>query len=81
MTKPELPADLLFDDLELEVLGAFAQSRRRKPPTQLGDAVRLAAQLGGYLARANDPPPGHQIMWQGYVTLQLMCAGYALRGG
>jgi hypothetical protein len=79
--QPELPADLLFDDLELEVLGAFAQSRRRKPPTQLGDAVRLTAQLGGYLARANDPPPGHQLMWQGYLTLQLMCAGYSLRGG
>ncbi|WP_057749000.1 hypothetical protein [Bradyrhizobium manausense] len=23
------------------------------------------ARLGGYLARANDPPPGNLIMWRG----------------
>jgi len=79
--QPELPADLLFGDLELEVLGAFAKSRRRKPPAQIGEAVRLTAQLGGYLARKNDPPPGHQLVWYGYITLQLMSAGYSLRGG
>lgn len=48
---------------------------------QLGGAVRLVAQLGGYLGRKNDPSPGHQIMWQGYAALQLMCEGYALGGG
>jgi len=51
-----------------------------KPPTQLGDAVRIVALIGGYLGRKKDPPPGHQIMWQGYSHLQLMCDGYSLRG-
>jgi hypothetical protein len=44
----------------------------------LGQAVRLVASLGGYLGRAADPPPGHQLMWQGYTYLQMMCMGFAL---
>lgn len=76
---PQLPAELLFSELELTVLGAFAKTRRVQPPANLGEAVRLVARLGGYLDRNNDPPPGHQLMWYGYATLQGMCAGYALR--
>ncbi|MGV6802963.1 MAG: IS4 family transposase [Ruegeria sp.] len=49
-----------------------------KPPTLLGDAVRLVATIGGYLNRKNDPPPGHQLLWLGYTALQYMCAGYSL---
>jgi hypothetical protein len=40
--------------------------------------VRLVARLGGYLGRANDPAPGHQLMWQGYAYLQILCAGFTL---
>ncbi|MBI4317258.1 MAG: hypothetical protein HY675_02110 [Chloroflexi bacterium] len=40
--------------------------------------MRLVARLGGYLGRAKDPPPGHQVMWHGYATLQLLCEGFAL---
>ena len=52
-----------------------------KPPLLLGDAVRLVAQMGGYLGRKNDPPPGHQLIWYGYAYLQLLCEGFSLRGG
>lgn len=38
----------------------------------------MVAQLGGYLGRANDPPPGHQLMWQGYTYLHILCLGFAL---
>jgi hypothetical protein len=78
---PELPAEVLFSDLEIEVLNAYAKKKGLKPPLQLGDAVRLVARIGGYLGRRGDPPPGHQIMWHGYSYLQLMCDGFALRGG
>ena len=50
-----------------------------KPPRFLRDAVRLIATIGGYLGRNNDPPPGHQLIWQGYAMFQLMCLGLALR--
>ena len=76
---PELPAEVLLSDIEVTVLNAFAKQNRIKPPANLGDAVRLVARLGGYLGRNNDPPPGHQIMWQGYAVLQMMCLGFSLR--
>ena len=73
----DLPAQLLFSDLEIRVLGAFAASRRYPPPEDLGAAVLVLARLGGYLARKHDSPPGQ--LWQGYVTLYGMCLGFALR--
>ncbi len=76
---PDLPPEVLFSDLELEVLGAFATSRRDlKPPTRLRDAVLLVGRLGGHLGRKGDSPPGHQALWIGYSQLQFMCAGYLL---
>ena len=76
---PGLPADLLFSDLEIEVLEAYAKKKNIPGPDSLGNAVRLVARLGGYIGRAKDPPPGHQIMWQGYSQLQTLCEGYSLR--
>ena len=76
---PDLPAEILFSDLEIKVLQAVAQKKKIPLPATLGDAVRLVARLGGYLARANDPPPGHELMWQGFSTLQIMAEGFALR--
>jgi hypothetical protein len=76
---PELPVDVLFSDIEVTVLNAFAKQNRILPPANLGDMVRLVARLGGYIARNSDPPPGHQIMWQGYSVLQMLCLGFSLR--
>ena len=75
---PELPADVLFSDIELRTLKAYAKKKRLPPPVLLGDAVRLVAKLGGYLNRNNDPPPGHQVLWRGYFEFQFMCLGFAL---
>ncbi len=47
-------------------------------PKLLGEAIILVATIGGYLNRRKDLPPGHQILWQGYAELQLMCAGVLL---
>ena len=75
---PELPAEVLFSDIELRTLEAYAKKKRLKPPKLLGEAVILVAKIGGYLDRKNDPPPGHQILWQGYHEFQYMCMGFAL---
>ena len=76
---PDLPPDVLFSDVELKVLSAFARSRRDlKPPVTLNDAVALVGRIGGHLARKGDPPPGHQALWIGYSQLRFMCAGYLL---
>jgi hypothetical protein len=75
---PELPAEVLFSDIELRTLRAFSKKNGLKPPALLGEAVRLVAKIGGYLGRNNDPPPGHQLLWQGYREFQFMCQGFAL---
>ena len=75
---PELPAEVLFSDVEIEVLQAYAKKKSETPPTQLGEAVALVGKLGGHLGRTNDPPPGNQLLWRGYAELQVMVMGYEL---
>ena len=75
---PALPAEVLFSDLEIKVLNAYAKKKDLSPPDNIGVAVKLVAKIGGYLGRSNDPPPGHQLIWQGYIKLQIMCEGFAL---
>lgn len=76
---PNLPAEVLFSELEIRVLTAFASTRRDlKVPQRLSEAVLIVAKLGGYIGRKNDGPPGHQRMWYGYIKLQGMCDGFVL---
>jgi len=77
---PDLPPEVLFCDLELQVLHAYAERRRDLPkPSSLRNAVLIVASMGGYLRRKNDPPPGHELMWRGYTQLRAMSIGYSLR--
>ncbi|MCK5132937.1 MAG: hypothetical protein KAR40_12390 [Candidatus Sabulitectum sp.] len=75
---PELPARVLFSDTEILTLKAFAKNEGYPPPDTVGTAVFIVAKFGGYLARKSDPPPGDQILWRGYSTLQSMCRGFEL---
>jgi hypothetical protein len=75
---PELPAQVLFSDTELVTLGAYAKKKGYPAPDTVGAAVFIVAKFGGYLGRKNDPPPGNQILWRGYSTLELMCRGFEL---
>jgi hypothetical protein len=69
---------VLFSDIEIRVLQAFARQRKLEGPSTLGITVRLVARLGGYLARNNDLPPGHEVMWRGFTMLQGMSLGFAI---
>lgn len=75
---PELPAEVLFSDIELRTLRAYAKKKGLPLPVLLGEAVKLVAKIGGYIGRRSDPPPGHQLLWQGYAEFQFMCMGFAL---
>jgi hypothetical protein len=75
---PDLPAEVLFSDVELKVLAAFAKQRKLRAPHRLHDAVYVVGKMGGYMGRKNDPPPGHQLMWHGYTYLRILCIGYLL---
>jgi hypothetical protein len=44
----------------------------------LPDYLTKIAQLGGYLARAGDPPPGNMVMWRGLSRLTDIELGFLL---
>jgi len=70
---PDLPMEVLFSELEIEVLRRYCQSRRLPEPTNLGEGVVLVATLGGYLARKHDGPPGAEVLWRGSRKLSNWC--------
>ena len=51
----------------------------RSPPTLSSYLTRIA-RLGGYLARASDPPPGNTVMWRGWSRLMDIKLGAAIAG-
>jgi hypothetical protein len=62
---------VVFTKLELHLLDALV---RDKPGAARGKQSLTAyltklARLGGYLARASDPPPGNIVIWRGLSRL------------
>jgi len=53
-----------------------SKQRRRKPT--LSEYLTKIARLGGYLARAKDPPPGNTVMWRGLSRLTDIELGFRL---
>lgn len=79
---PDLPADLLFDAGEIQVLEAlhprYYPKTKLTKPLRLQHAVVLAARLGGYLDRRSDPPPGAKALRLGLEKLGAMAEGFEL---
>ena len=79
---PELAAEKMFSHSELAMLmdyagelglGLESQQQAAGLPdlaaVSLGEALLLVARLGGYLNRKHDAPPGHQVVWEGYMRM------------
>jgi hypothetical protein len=68
---PTASPTLALTPLEMHVLDLLIHdktaSRRRK--ATLASYLTKIAWLGGYLARAKDPPPGNAVMWRGVSRL------------
>jgi Transposase DNA-binding len=68
---PTAPPDVALTETEIELLDHLVKdkpqttSRRRT----LSHYLIKIARLGGYLARANDSPPGNTVMWRGLSRL------------
>lgn len=64
---------------EIEVLDQLIKDRERTAldPPSTRSLVKLA-QLGGYLARASDSPPGNTVMWRGLRRLTDTQLGFEL---
>ncbi len=78
-TYPHLPCDILFSSPEWKV--AYLFIHRKKPPQKppkLEEIILCIAQIGGYLNRKNDPPPGPKCMWMGIQQLHFMALGFEI---
>ncbi len=73
---PDCDPKLMFSDEELSFLKHYALALKMKLPNELGNAVRLVAELGGYRGRKHDTEPGNQIMWYGYTKLSGASLGH-----
>lgn len=71
---PEAPADKLFDKVELKILAL----RTKLQLTNVHDAMRAMAKLGGFLGRKGDGEPGMMVLWRGLMRLQELKEGYML---
>ena len=76
---PQAPATVALSEMELRLLDhmikdAGSKSRRKT----LGRYLIKLARLGGYLARASDPPPGNMVMWRGLSRLTDIQIGAAI---
>jgi hypothetical protein len=70
-TAPDLPCTVVLSTAEWQALYCNMQ-RVPEPPTtppSLAQAVLSIAQLGGFLARKGDGPPGPQVLWRGLQHL------------
>ena len=66
---PELPCEAVFTKEEWQACYAIHRKTPMTIPT-LKEMVSLVGQLGGYLARKGDGPPGPQTIWIGLQRLR-----------
>jgi hypothetical protein len=63
---PDISCEAVFDPMEWRSVYQVVH-RKAPPPTPptLAEMVRMVAQLGGYVNRKRDDPPGPQTIWLG----------------
>jgi hypothetical protein len=77
---PRAPPTLGLTAAEIQLLDRLLPDRLMRPPDRrtLSAYLLKVARLGGYLARARDPPPGNTVMWRGLSRLTDITLGAAL---
>lgn len=67
---PDAPPKLALTGTEIRLLDRLVPGTREIPNRRcISPYIIKIARLGGYLARANDAPPGNIIMWRGLSRL------------
>lgn len=75
-----VPAAAVFTSTEQHLLDQLVPDRpqHRGPEQSLSRYLTKIARLGGYLARASDPPPGNIVMWRGLTRFTDIQLGFSL---
>lgn len=79
-TTPDAPPELAFTATEMYLLDQLIEDGPRHTASSpvLSLYLTKLARLGGYLARAKDPPPGNIVMWRGLTRLTDVQLGFIL---
>jgi hypothetical protein len=77
---PDAPPTLALTATEIGVLDCLVNHKPKARQKTLSHYLIKIARLGGYLARASDPPPGNAVMWRGLSRLTDIALG-AMVGG
>ena len=77
---PDASPLLAFSSLEVRLLDRLVRDKTNRPgqKNSLSAYLKKIARLGGYLARAHDPPPGNVVMWRGLSRLTDIQLGFIL---
>jgi hypothetical protein len=69
-TSPDASPDRAFTEIDQYLLDELVPDRTGETRNGgLGSYIVKLARLGGYLARAHDPPPGNTVIWRGLTRL------------
>lgn len=68
---PSAPPHIALTKNEISLLDCLVGEKETHPSqeTTLSHYLNKISKLGGYLARASDPPPGNIVMWRGMSRL------------
>jgi hypothetical protein len=77
-TNPTGPPHLALAEIELVLLDRLMIGNGPPQSRTLSHYLIKIARLGGYLARASDPPPGNMVMWRGMSRLTDIRRGAAI---
>jgi hypothetical protein len=68
-SSPDALPTLALTATEIAMLDRLVNDKPKTRGKTLSHYLTKIARLGGYLARANDPPPGNTVMWRGLSRL------------
>ena len=79
--KPDLEPTLVLTGFETDILDRLIPDPTADPSPARTLSLYLIkiARLGGYLARAKDPPPGNIVIWRGLSRLNDITLGATLQ--
>jgi hypothetical protein len=76
---PDADPERALTHTEINILNSLVKdSKRSREALPLSRYLEKIAQLGNYLARANDAPPGNTVIWRGMRRLADMQLGFNL---
>ena len=76
---PEAPPEVALTAAEVEILSRLAADPDPPARPTVSHYLVAIAKLGGYLARAKDPPPGNMVLWRRLTRLMDIQLGFELR--